>query len=147
MKPILYIHSRADVGAGLSKSGVKEGLLALFGDISQVTFDENNGLVFEDFLKLGEPKVYLTDWASSLHGLAIDSMRDIFDWVKSEHPQTKVVAFSYPLARRHYETFLKEGKIDYLLRSKYVDDLITASEIPESISDIGALREFLGDRR
>jgi len=138
-KPILYIHSRANIGQGLGKLGVKENFEKLFGDIAQLTFDENNGLIFQDFLERGEPKVYLTDWASSLHYLNPKPMYRIFDWIKTNHPAIKVAACDY-LNLRAYEDYASTGKIDRLLKSAHLEILVNPqNNMDEDIATIRGL--------
>lgn len=136
-KPILYIHSRTS-RAGIP-AAIKDSLTRSFGDLADLTFDEENGLRFNRFLEKGVPRVYLTDWASTLWRLDPKPMMDIFNWIKREHSAVKVVVCDY---LSDYEEFLRTGRIDRLLNSPYLDFL---AEINNSgiRADIATIRSCL----
>ncbi len=130
---ILYIHSRAPIGKGLDVDGVKEGFQKGFGDIATVQFDQSNGLLESDFLENGKPIIYLVDWASTLHGMPSEPMRELFGFLKQKHPQTQIMARPYINA---YEGMKDEGLIDHLLDAEMIDFVMDKETDVELINGI-----------
>lgn len=145
-KPILYVHS----GLLAEAPNLSERIALFeesFKDIAHVTFDFGGGLNFEEFLRGGEPKVYLTDWIPHSYGRDPNLMEGIFRGIRENHPRVKIIAAREEYVAGAYQKFQREGIIDILLKSKSVASLVPppgnpfGSEYKEE--DIETIREAL----